>query len=170
MDMFGRNFDHIKPCTDAHDLQCIVSFDTYAEGAEQEGIRPHWYRSGWETTKDKQTLCVNPLSWRMDTQQVSQDKHLGGLPVEFKRQPVDILLARNPGFTYKELESVKPLNSGARCTDDGLLIVNAQQDNAFSNHGDNENGSYHVFDFSLFYANIRANAIQRVNAYFDHQE
>lgn len=170
MDMFDRNFEHIMPCTDASDTQCIISYDTYADGSEQEGIRPHWYRSGWEMSQGKPTLCVNPLSWQRVTEQADKNMHLGGLPVEFKRQPIDILLSRNPGFIYKELDPVKPMNSGAKCTEEGLLIVNPQQDNAFSNHGDNENGSYHVFDFSLFYANIRANAIHRVNAYFQNQE
>jgi pimeloyl-ACP methyl ester carboxylesterase len=170
MDMFERNFEHIRPCGSAHDTQCVVSYDTYAEGSQQEGIRPHWYGSGWEMSQGKQTLCVNPLSWRMDTEQIDKDEHFGGLPVEFKRQALDILLARNPGYVYQELANIEALNSGAKCTDEGLLIVNKQENNAFSNHGGNENGSYHVFDFSLFYANIRANAIDRVNVYFRNQE
>lgn len=165
LDMFEREFENISLCQSATQTGCIVSYDTYGEGGYlSQGYR-HWYSSGWEDTLGKSIACVNPLSWQTNTQKVSADHHKGAFPVEFKRTFLYMLLAKSPEFTYQELESVTQNLTWAQCDKSGVLHIQKQQDNAFSNHFDSQDGSYHVLDFNLFYGNIRANGIERTNAF-----
>jgi hypothetical protein len=87
------------------------------------------------------------------------------MPVDFKRTPLDMLLANNRGFIFQELPTLTSELTWAQCMEDGRLEILQQVDNPFSNHLDQGNKSYHILDFSLFYGNIRQNAIQRVNQF-----
>ena len=165
MDKFERGFKSITPCESAEQTGCIVSYDSYGEGGSKTANVPHWYKTGWELSEGKPSLCVNPLSWVSDQVMAPIELHLGGMQVEFKRHPQDMLLARNPGFIFSELPAMSEPLTWAQCQEDGRLEVAEQHDNAFSNHLDMEDKSYHLLDFSLFYANIRDNAILRARAY-----
>ena len=169
-DKLSRSFSSIKLCESASQISCIVSYDTYGEGGKLEGRVPHWYASGWEFNTDEQQksksiVCVNPLSWRIDLQQASSERHLGAMPVEFKRTPLDMLLARNPGYKFTKLPPITKYLTWAQCQADGRLVIKQQQNNAFANHLDQNNRSYHVLDFSLFYANLRQNAVHRTQSF-----
>jgi hypothetical protein len=169
-DKFSRGFEQITPCEDAAQLGCIVSYDVYGQGGELDAKVPHWYKTGWEVNRQaddrvKPTVCINPLSWQSNLNQIPKSQHLGAMPVEFKRTPVNMLLAKNPGFIFEELPALTSELTWAQCMPDGRLEIMQQTDNAFSNHLDQANKSYHILDFSLFYGNIRQNAIQRVNQF-----
>ena len=167
-DKFSRGFEQVTPCTGAGQTGCIVSYDTYGQDGQLDATVPHWYKTGWESSqlKDgsiKPTLCVNPLSWTNTLDKVSEKAHLGAMPVEFKRTPLDMLLANNPGFIFQALPALTSELTWAQCKEDGRLEIMQQTDNVFSNHLDQPNKSYHILDFSLFYGNIRQNAMQRVS-------
>lgn len=169
-DKFERGFQQIQPCVEANQTGCVVSFDTYGQGGELDAKVPHWYPTGWESSQledgtTKPTLCVNPLSWTNTTDKIPSTAHLGAMPVEFKRTPIDMLLANNPGFIFQELPELTPRLTWAQCMSDGRLEVMTQENNAFSNHLSLPNKSYHVLDYSLFYGNIRENAMQRVTQF-----
>lgn len=169
-DKFTRGFEQIKPCEDTTQIGCIVSYDVYGQGGELDTKVPHWYKTGWEVNRlvddsVKPTVCVNPLSWQRDLKKIPKSEHLGAMPVDFKRTPVNMLLANNPGFIFDELPTLTSELTWAQCLEDGRLEIMQQTDNAFSNHLDQDNKSYHILDFSLFYGNIRQNAMQRVNQF-----
>jgi pimeloyl-ACP methyl ester carboxylesterase len=169
-DKFIRGFEQIKPCEFATQTGCIVSYDVFGQGGKMDSKVPHWYKTGWEVNRQaddtvKPTLCVNPLNWQSDLNKIPKSQHLGAMPVEFKRTPVNMLLANNPGFIFKELPALTSELTWAQCMEDGRLEIMQQADNAFSNHLEQSNKSYHVLDFSLFYGNIRQNAMQRVNQF-----
>jgi pimeloyl-ACP methyl ester carboxylesterase len=167
-DKFSRGFEQVTPCIGAGQTGCIVSYDTYGQDGQLDATVPHWYKTGWESSqlKDgsiKPTLCVNPLSWTNTLDKVSEKAHLGAMPVEFKRTPLNMLLANNPGFIFQVLPALTSELTWAQCKEDGRLEIMQQTDNVFSNHLDQPNKSYHILDFSLFYGNIRQNAMQRVS-------
>ncbi|WP_293746449.1 DUF3089 domain-containing protein [uncultured Paraglaciecola sp.] len=169
-DKFSRGFEQITPCIEASQTGCIVSYDTYGQDGQLDTKVPHWYKTGWESSEledgsTKPTLCVNPLSWTDTLVKVGKTAHLGAMPVEFKRTPVNMLLANNPGFVFQELPALTNELTWAKCSEDGMLEVMQQADNAFSNHLSQPNKSYHILDYSLFYGNIRQNAIQRVSQF-----
>lgn len=167
LDLLDRNFNHTGLCQSAEQTGCIVSYDTYGQGgALAQGYR-HWYKSGWEITEGKPIACVNPLSWQTNTERADASQHKGAYPVEFKRTIKYMLLAKNPGFKHESLAPLTPNLTWAQCDQTGVLHVKRQQDNAFSNHLDAEDGSYHLLDFSLFYGNIRENSIQRSQAFLN---
>lgn len=165
MDMFERNFDNITLCQSEADTGCIVSYDTFGEGGAMAQGQRHWYKSGWEVSEGKQIACVNPLSWETNTEKADAKLHKGAFPVEFKRTIKYMLLAKNPGYIFEELPDVTINLTWAKCDESGVLHVERQQDNAFANHLDSQDGSYHVLDFSLFYGNIRENSIVRVKQF-----
>jgi pimeloyl-ACP methyl ester carboxylesterase len=180
VDKFERGFEQIAPCEDATQLGCIVSYDVYGQDGELDATVPHWYKTGWELNRRadnsvKPTVCVNPMSWQRNKNKIPKIQHLGAMPVDFKRTPLDMLLANNPQFIFQTLPALSNQLTWAQCKEDGRLEVMQQVDNIFSNHLEQANKSYHVLDFSLFYGNIRQNAIQRVNQFMitnkiSHQE
>jgi hypothetical protein len=169
-DKFTRGFEQIKPCEVATQIGCIVSYDVFGQGGELDAKVPHWYKTGWEVNRladdsVKPTVCVNPMSWQSNQNKISKSQHLGAMPVDFKRTPLNMLLANNPGFIFDELPALVSELTSAQCLEDGRLEIMQQADNAFSNHLEQDNKSYHILDFSLFYGNIRQNAMQRVNQF-----
>jgi hypothetical protein len=170
MDKFSRGFERISVCEDATQLGCIVSYDVYGHGGELDTKVPHWYKSGWELNRQvddrvKPTIYVNPLSWQRNQNQIPKSQHFGAMPVDFKHTPLNMLLANNPGYIFQELPALTSELAWAQCMPDGRLEIMPQVDNAFSNHLEQPNKGYHVLDFSLFYGNIRQNAIHRVNQF-----
>lgn len=165
LDLLDRNFDNIGLCHSANQTGCIVSFDTYGEGGGVSQGQRHWYKSGWEATDVQPIACVNPLSWETNTDKADAELHLGAFPVEFKRTIKYMLLAKNPGFIFSELPALTPKLTWAKCDKSGVLHVQEQKDNPFSNHLDAKDKSYHLLDYSLFYGNIRENSKTRVRAF-----
>ena len=171
VDKFGRGFEQITACEAPTQLGCIISYDVFGEGGELDVNVPHWYDTGWELSRQpdnsvKPTVCVNPMSWQRHQNKIPSSQHLGAMPVDFKRTPLDMLLANNPEFIFQTLPALSSQLTWAQCKEDGRLEIMQQADNVFSNHLNQANKSYHILDFSLFYGNIRQNAIQRVNQFF----
>ncbi|MFT4747950.1 MAG: hypothetical protein ACI8XG_002034 [Congregibacter sp.] len=170
VDKFSRGFEQITACEDSTQLGCIVSYDVYGQGGELDTKVPHWYKTGWELNQQadnsvKPTVCVNPMSWQRHQNKIPSRQHLGAMPVDFKRTPLDMLLDNNPGFIFQTLPALSSQLTWAQCKEDGRLEIMQQADNAFSNHLNQANKSYHILDFSLFYGNMRQNAIQRANQF-----
>lgn len=84
--------------------------------------------------------CVNPLSWKTDTAYVPATFNLGGAPKQLNRIDSNVSDAQiNKGILW--VHKVKPWG--------------------YTRLGK----SYHLCDYSLFYLNIRENAIERTKAY-----
>lgn len=162
-----KDFDSLSVCETPAQHSCIVSFDVYEEGGFKEGSLPIWAKDQWAVNESEKSVCVNPLTWTITLEKISAENHLGALPFEFLRKMPDLLLGRNPGRKYSELNPVVTEFSWAQCQDDGRLMIAEQIDNAFAEYKNGDNKSMHVADFGLFYGNIRANAIDRVNAYLE---
>lgn len=84
--------------------------------------------------------CVNPLSWRTDTTYVPATFNLGGAPIR--------------------LDRIDPNVSDAQISQ-GILWVHKVKYRGYTRLGK----SYHLCDYSLFYLNLRQNAIERTRAY-----
>ena len=89
--------------------------------------------------------CINPLSWKTDTIYVPATFNLGGAPTRLDRIDLNVCDAQiNKGILW--VHKVKP---------SGYIHLGK---------------SYHLCDYSLFYLNIRENAIDRTNAYLIHHK
>ncbi len=89
------------------------------------------------------SICVNPLTWT-EGQAAVWDANLGG--VDFIRNG-----------------AIEPGVADARCDAGRLLLTEMKSDN-FSLMPFGE-GNYHIYEFNLYYMNIRQNAEERVKAF-----
>ncbi len=105
----------------------------------------------WNTVGPKVTqfrdasddICINPLTWSAASA-THED---------------------NPGALVTATKTLEPGVADAACQDGQLLVTELRSD-AFANLPMNMGtDNYHILDYSLFYASIRANAITRVNAF-----
>ncbi|GAB5487237.1 MAG: DUF3089 domain-containing protein [Parasphingorhabdus sp.] len=96
-------------------------------------------------------VCVNPLSWTTDQKEVTASQNPGSLGV---------------GETTRFEKGV----TSAQCQNDRLLVGEFQSDmfdNLPMNMGED---NHHILDYSLFYASIRKNASDRVEAYLEKNQ
>jgi len=150
------SLDGLEVCAGPSDTGCYVGWNSMTTESDGEGWRTMsevWLDGGWRTFPGPHPVCVNPLSWIPDGGHVAASANLGGMAFA---EPDGPMLALVPGLT------------DARC-DDGRLFITRPDRSAgdfsvFTNRGD-----FHLYDYNLFYANIRANAAERVRAYLSER-
>jgi hypothetical protein len=140
----------LPACSTSAWTGCVLSWQSFARPAETAQLRAS-FEAGIGLTGKPRTgtpmLCTNPLLGRATTDLALPARNLGAL------EPT----LANEG---------KPLPArtiGAVCRADGYLDIGEPPAGfgTFVMPGNN----YHVYDYSLFWANIRADAQSRVDAY-----
>lgn len=137
----------LPACKDANQAGCVLSWQSYGEPADYQGFVSAFDAQPSLTGKPRGDayLCTNPLTG-------------GGAPTA----PVSVnrgTLQHAADFTTGRLE---PGLVGARCDAKGFLLIGEGPDlGPFVLPGNN----YHVYDYSLFWANIREDAARRVKAH-----
>jgi hypothetical protein len=132
----------LPPCTAAEQPGCIASWQSFAaDGELAEALK------GFEIVPDvsgaplgrRPMLCTNPLTGNRSA--AGPD--------------------RNAGMLVEKV--LKPRAVGARCDARGLLLIAPTPTDAgpYVLPG----GNFHVYDFGLFWANIRADIEARLSAY-----
>lgn len=137
----------LPECTRADQARCILSWQTFAEPADPSLVTDTYDRTtGFTGASRKATpmICTNPLTGTPDA----------AAPA-----------AANLGTLYpaKDLATAA-ITAGhvpARCAGDFLLIGEAPDVGPYVLPGNN----YHVYDYSLFWANVRADAARRLAAF-----
>lgn len=136
-------------CTAAGQAHCILGWQSFADPADPRMIRTYFDNSKGPTgiaRKGSAMLCVNPITGTAG----------GAAPATANRGA----LVPQPGMTGADLTSgLVP----ARCTPEGILLIGAEPPGfgAYVLPGNN----YHVFDYALFWANIRADAAVRLQTF-----
>lgn len=139
----------LQPCTEADTANCIIAFQSFGVPAEPHQItRIYDVSTGYtgESRADTAMLCVNPLTGGRDGE-AAADANLGTLVPNEDMNDASLTTGLIP----------------ARCNAQGLLEV-GQPPEEFGRYvlpGNN----YHVFDFMLFWSNLRADVERRVAAY-----
>ncbi|ALH82858.1 DUF3089 domain-containing protein [Sphingopyxis macrogoltabida] len=143
----------LPTCNDARQTGCVMSWNASQEDRTAASMLTKDVDFWWQGKRVKSTapaICVNPLTWtEKGTANASANK--GSLPF--------------PEAPYPEqAAALAPLEkglTGARCND-MLLDVDVAWRSPFRDTLSWLYGSYHRNDYGLFYASIRANAIDRV--------
>lgn len=176
----------IKACSHPKDVNCIISWQSYIQGSDPD----LFYYDPIDPTlkkpagKKPEKVCVNPLSWLSgNTKFVPKEKNLGAMHLVQYYQNIAYLAPQIEGtFKEKQLErlstSLLPLTPGlvgGECIDGSFFVSNPpyyQVDDwvhlflplwrTFHFPGSN----LHPYDYNLVYENVRRNAIERVEAYF----
>jgi hypothetical protein len=142
----------IPACDSPTATGCLIDWNTVKEGVSGDArgrSRFIWWDGRYQHPAGRKLVCVNPLNWRAGAS-AGADLNLGALP----------------GVRAGEaLLPIVPQLTGARC--DGPLLhvdIPPSKRRGFAN-ALTLFGSYHVYDYSIFYTNIRTNAEERVRAY-----
>jgi len=151
-DFFERVYHNIKPCVSSTQTGCVIAWDTIREGKRVPRFGFHHYPEGWEFLRGKETFCVNPLTWDSTTDRAPASTHEGALLVR--------MVSGRVRSDRCEFKGVSPHHTWAQCHE-GRLWVADQSGTVFRS----ALGVYHVFDFSLFWMNIRENARTRTETY-----
>lgn len=127
---------------------CIVSWQSYAEPADPSAVVESFERKTGYTGKPRKgthMLCTNPITGAFN----------GAAPASANKGTLD---AREQGQPPKLLTGIVP----ARCDTSGVLMIGEPVDmGPFTLPGNN----YHVYDYSLFWGNVREDAQKRLAAF-----
>jgi hypothetical protein len=124
-------YNHLHMCESADETGCYISWMTYKEGS-----MPEW---DYHLT----TECVNPLSWKRDTVEVSRQSNIGTVVLNPRR----VKKAATSARIHREQGKMELLWVRTRAPWFQLMK------------------NLHVADYGLFYMDIRANVKQRIAAY-----
>jgi hypothetical protein len=138
----------LPPCTDPDQANCMIGFQSFGEPAEPKLLLDAYAASigfDGELRGQSPMLCVNPITGVLGDE-APADRNLGTLvPNE---ELTDGVIT--PGLV------------GATCDDRGLLLLGGEpQLGPYVLPGNN----YHVYDYPLFWASVRADAERRVAAF-----
>ena len=140
----------LPACARAAQSHCIVSWQSYAEPADPSAVVESFERKTGYTGKPRKgthMLCTNPITGAFN----------GAAPASANKGTLD---AREQGQPPKLLTGIVP----ARCDTSGVLMIGEPVDmGPFTLPGNN----YHVYDYSLFWGNVRADAQQRLAAFLE---
>lgn len=169
-DVLTRNFDNIQLCTEFDMVGCLVTFDTFDEKSEgllpDTGV-PQWYAEGWEWSNNKNTLCINPLSWQENSTKANRELNRGAIITPSAAGLLDFIFNRSPSYAGVSVPPLAIKHTAATCNEAGSLLVESQIDNVFAKPAFGDAMSYHEFDWNFFYMNIRENVSQRIASYFE---
>lgn len=143
----------LPACTDAAQPGCILSWQSFAEPADAGMVLSAFADSPGLTgqpRKGSHMLCINPLTGTPG----------GTAP------PTANLGALKPSADYRSM-AIEAGRIGAACTADGLLSIGAPP--IGFGHYVLPGNNYHVYDYALFWANIRADAEARLAAFAARQ-
>jgi len=137
----------VPVCRSATQTGCAVGWNTMEASASAWMDMLVW-NGGW-TTNTEASICVNPLNWKVGGE-AKAAANLGSI------LPNGLMSG----------DEIVPALTGARCDGGRLLITPPERGDFSILMGDNED-DWHVYDYALFFANIEANAVQRVAAWHD---
>src|SRR5678815_5836011 len=111
----------------------------------------------------RDSICVNPLTWRADGAAAAASLNLGGVAY---RGTFEGTLADVKGVPQDFIDAKPVLETGvadAQCVDGMLLVKEIHSQNYAARPMGKDN--YHIYDYNLFHMNLRRNVEQRVAAY-----
>ena len=136
-------------CATAEATGCLIGWSSYAEPADPSSVLTVYdLTTGFDgrPRKDTRMLCVNPLTGTPDSG-AEASANLGTLKPDATFTQAEVLVGAVP----------------ARCDDDrGFLLIGSPPDlGGYVLPGNN----YHVYDYPLFWMNVRADVARRLEAY-----
>lgn len=149
----GEN-EAIVGCQQSDDTGCILSWNTMGLGDVDDdrfNVRLP-YGDDWVRRENVDLACINPISWKTDEIVAPADAHLGAIWFSVSNDAP-------PGID-QNVVSAQCRNGLLRITEPTVstytLVMMGPE-------------NYHAYDFSLFYMDIRKNAVGRVNAWLAGQ-
>jgi hypothetical protein len=146
----------LPACERPDQPRCLLSWQSFAEPADPKLVTDHYDASrgpGGVSRAGSPMICVNPLT--------------GARGGEAPATANAGTLIPNAAFTEA---SFRARAVPARCDLRGFLLIGDNDDVPEMGPYVLPGNNYHVYDYSLFWANIRADAERRVAAYLGEDE
>jgi hypothetical protein len=138
----------LPACTKPHQTGCMLSWQSFAQPADTSTIEETFDRErgfDGQPRRDSAMLCTNPLTG-------------GATPAAAANANLGTLIGDGEALSTQLI----PGGAGARCGGRGFLMLDsAPKLGSYVLPGNN----YHVYDYPLFWANIRADALRRLGAW-----
>lgn len=173
-DQYGEVWHNLVPCESPEQLGCVAAWDTYREGARVGGTEPLWHWRDGEIVRipvEAPRQCTNPVTWT-DEGRATAAAHRGAVAPRPKGDApsfINLLTASEPlGIEVTGLQPFPDVGVDAHC-EDGVLRVPDLGALGFPEM-ETQPGNYHLHDYELFHADIRANASARVRAWLAASE
>ncbi len=131
----------VPVCDNPDQTGCILSWSTFGKGGDPSGLL--------EKAPGGRIVCTNPLSWQADTMTAEAALNIGAIGKSIGKGPLP-----DPAANLTD----------ARCGEDGILYITPPLHPDFQR--DIWPGlNYHLYDYHLFYMNVRENAARRIEAF-----
>ena len=141
----------LPACREPTSTRCVLSWASFAEPADERLVTASYDASTGLDGRPRAgsaILCTNPLTGR-EGGEAPASANLGTLKAQEDWSSAELIPAAVP----------------ARCAERGFLLIGDPPDiGSYVLPGNN----YHVYDYSLFWANVRADAARRLAA-FEHR-
>jgi len=152
-----KEFKDVKPARKATDTGCLVSWNSYKKKGKKY---PYYVKNditslgnyGDEFIKNKNEdfVVVNPLNWLVDSTYAPKDLNIGA--TRFVRKP-------------EKFEHIDKALTDAQLIN-GVLRISKPKAPKYKIP---LSGDYHIFDYNLFYSNIRKNVADRLASFLDQK-
>jgi hypothetical protein len=156
-DVFKRRLTSITPCKRADQTACVAIWNTFEQDGDPRFHRArveHFYgNDAYEPVGAKPTVCVNPVTWTTDQAESPREAYLGTASFG----PVT-----GVGASYMSGSLT------ARC-DNGILRIDRYGLAHLVSAVTLPSGDTHPHDLTMFYMNIRQNAVARTKAWQQQQ-
>lgn len=149
----------LPTCANARQVGCVLSYNSSQTGRSGARMlidkKTYWWRGKYKREGQAPAICVNPLNWQQEGL-VPRQANAGSLP--FPKAPFQ----EGP----HQLAELTPNLTGAQCRN-GLLEVDIpwSAPSGFRDVLSLATGSYHLNDYGFFYANLRQNIQDRIDAW-----
>jgi hypothetical protein len=138
-------------CRSALQSGCVIGWNSVTPTQTLDFMRDRavlWLDGRYQLLENKEIVCVNPLTWTKDGA-APATANLGSLPQSRLGEPMEPAISQL---------------TGAVCQD-GVLHVFLTREIRHNVGYHPKFGSFHSFDYNLFYTNVRRNAAERVAAF-----
>jgi hypothetical protein len=139
-------------CARPDQARCLLSWQSYAEPADPSQFEEVYDETTGPTgvpRRGTEVVCSNPLTGRWGGDNAGADRNLG-------------TLIPNEAMTEAEFRRAAV---PARCEGRGILLIGPVEGLPAMGPYGLPGNNYHVYDYALFWANVRADAERRLAAY-----
>ena len=160
----SRRISSVPICSSRLQTSCITSWLTLSEKVDLKKIQEEGERSTlrynlgeWLPLSGKELVCVNPISWRQNTERIPKLNNPGTyIPIipEFMSFPI----------LHETTTKIIKGFASAQCKN-GLLLTDAPQSQLVVSDAD-----YHRYDIPLYYLSIKENVQERLASYYNTKQ
>lgn len=142
-------FDNLQYCNNAEMYGCYLNWQTLGEDGYYKDMekRTLLFESGAPLELGDDRLCVNPLTWKADTTFASAMHHEGSMKFSGNQKELRIVMENHLSGRVKN----------------GYMYISKPKGSLFNATGKN----YHIYDYNIFYLNIRTNSCERLEQWFN---